>query len=133
PPSTPPANLAAAREALKSLIEEPERVQAVMKNAKKLKDGLLEMGWQVGPSESPILPGYVGKDLTAMLLWRDLVDAGVYVNTVLYPAVDRDQARLRVSTIATHTDQHISQALEAFEMVGKSYGLLQKHVMNATR
>ena len=131
--SITPANLAAAREALKILIEEPERVQTVMKNAKKLKESLIEIGWQVGPSESPIIPVHVGKDSTAMLLWKDLLDAGVYVNAVLYPAVDRDQARLRVSTMATHTDSQISQTLEAFEMVGKRYGLLRKQVMNATR
>jgi 8-amino-7-oxononanoate synthase len=131
--SITPANLAAAREALKILIEEPERVQAVLKNAKQLKEGLFEMGWQIGPSESPIIPVHVGKDLTAMLLWKDLLDAGVYVNAVLYPAVDRDQARLRVSTTATHTDSQISQTLEAFEMVGKRYGLLRKQVMNANR
>jgi 8-amino-7-oxononanoate synthase len=131
--SITPPNLAAARQALKILIQEPERVQMVMNNAKKLKGGLVSMGWQVGPSESPVIPVHIGNDLTTLMLWKDLLEAGVYVNPVVYPAVEKDQAKLRVSTIATHTDAHLTQALEAFQMVGERYDLLQKNVMNASR
>ncbi len=131
--SITPPNLAAARQALKILIQEPERVQKVAKNAKKLKKELVSMGWQVGPTETPIIPIHVGSDLTALMLWRDLLEAGVYVNPIVYPAVDKDRAILRVSTMATHTEDHLSEALEAFQMVGERYNLLERKVIHVVR
>ncbi len=131
--SLTPPNLAAARQALKILMKEPERVLQVKENAKKLKEGLLSMGWQVGLSETPILPVHVGNDITTLMLWKDLIEAGVYVNPVLYPAVEKDKAILRVSTMATHTDAHISQALEAFQVVGERYRVIEKRASNASR
>jgi 8-amino-7-oxononanoate synthase len=130
--SITPANLAAARASFHLLQAEPERVQMAQNNAMKLKKGLMEMGWEVGPSETPIIPIIIGNDLTTLALWKDLLEAGVYVNPVVYPAVDRDKALLRVSTIATHTDNHLEQALEAFQVVGERYGLIQKQAINAS-
>jgi len=131
--SITPPNLAAARQALKILIEEPERVQQVNQNAKKLKHELIAMGWQVGPTQTPIIPIHVGSDLTTLMIWRDLLEAGVYVNPILYPAVEKDKAMLRVSTIATHTDTHISKALDAFQAVGERYDIIQKKVLHVVR
>lgn len=131
--SITPPNLAAARTSLKILQEEPWRVQKSKDNAKKLKTGLLEMGWQVGPSNTAILPIHVGNDTTTLMLWRDLLEAGVYVNPVMYPAVEKDKALLRVSTMATHSDSQISQALEAFQVVGERYGVIEKRAINASR
>lgn len=131
--SITPPNLAAARMALKILNEEPWHVQKHRENSKKLKTGLLEMGWQVGPSETAILPVHVGNDITTLMLWRDLLEEGVYVNPVLHPAVEKDKALLRVSTMATHTDTHINQALDAFQSVGEKYDLIEKRVVNVSR
>ncbi len=130
--SITPANLAAARAAFQILIKEPERVQMALRNSQKLRKGLMEMGWNVGPSETPIVPVLVGNDLTTLTLWKDLLEAGVYVNPVVYPAVEQDKALLRVSTIATHTDAHLQQALDAFQVVGERYRLIQKQASNAS-
>lgn len=131
--SITPPNLAAARMSLKILNEEPWHVQKHRENSKKLKTGLVEMGWQVGPSETAILPIHVGNDTTTLMLWRDLLEAGVYVNPVLYPAVEKNKALLRISTMATHTDSHISQALEAFRSVGEKCGLIEKNAIPLSR
>jgi 7-keto-8-aminopelargonate synthetase-like enzyme len=131
--SITPPNLAAARQSLKILIEEPERIQQVMNNARRLKRELIAMGWSVGPTETPIIPIHVGSDLTTLMLWRDLLEAGVYVNPILYPAVEKDKAMLRVSTIATHTESQLSQALDAFRMVGERYEVIQKKVLHVVR
>ncbi len=132
--SITPSNLAAAREALKVLQAEPERIQIVQENARKIRNGLASMGWQVGQGETPIIPVYIGNDLTTLMVWRDLLDAGVYVNPVLYPAVGKDEARLRISTMASHTDAHLTQALEIFELVGKRNGIFsEKNVQFASR
>lgn len=131
--SITPPNLAAARMALKILNEEPWHVQKHRENSKKLKNALIEMGWQVGASETAILPIHVGDDVTTLMLWKDLLEEGVYVNPVLYPAVEKNKALLRVSTMATHTDSHINQALDAFQIVGEKYGLIEKRSLNASR
>ncbi len=130
--SITPPNLAAARMALQILKQEPERVRQVQANAKKLKEGLLAMGWQVGLAETPVIPVHVGSDYTTLQLWKDLLEAGVYVNPVLYPAVDKEKALLRVSTMATHTDAHLNQALEAFQVVGERYGVIEKKAKHAS-
>jgi 7-keto-8-aminopelargonate synthetase and related enzymes len=131
--SITPPNLAAARAALRVMIKEPERIAQVARNAHKLKRGLMQMGWDVGPTETPIIPVTIGNDLTTLMLWKDLLEAGVYVNPVIYPAVEPDKAMLRLSTIATHTEAHLDTALEAFQAVGERYGLLPKNAINASR
>ena len=131
--SITPPNLAAARMSLKILNEEPWHVQKHRENAKKLKTGLMEMGWQVGPSETAIIPIHVGEDTTTLMLWKDLLEEGVYVNPVLYPAVEKNKALLRVSTMSTHTESHISQALDAFQRVGEKFELIEKRAANVSR
>jgi len=131
--SITPPNLAAARAAFHILRDEPERVQIAQKNALKLKKGLEDMGWEIGPSETPIIPVLIGNDLTTLTLWKELLDDGVYVNPVVYPAVDREKALLRVSTIATHTDDHLNRALDAFQEVGERYGMIHKPAIQASR
>lgn len=130
--SITPANLAAARAAFHILLLEPERVKKARQNAKKLRKGLEEMGWNVGPSDTPIVPILIGNDLTTLTLWKDLLEAGVYVNPVVHPAVDQNKSLLRVSTIATHTESHLQQALDAFQVVGERYNLINNQAINAS-
>jgi 8-amino-7-oxononanoate synthase len=66
---------------------------------------------------TPIVPVLVGDDWEAVLLWKALYDAGVYVNVALYPAVQRGGALLRTSVMATHEREHLDRALESFERV----------------
>ena len=68
---------------------------------------------------TPIVPVRVGDDWRAVMLWRALWDAGVYVNVAIYPAVQRGGALLRTSVMATHEREHLDRALEAFERVLK--------------
>jgi len=130
--SITPANLAAARAAFHILLLESERVIKVRQNANKLRKGLQEMGWNVGNSGTPIVPIFIGNDLTTLTLWKDLLEAGVYVNPIVYPAVDQNKALLRVSTTATHTEDHLQQALDAFQVVGERYSLINKQAINAS-
>ena len=64
---------------------------------------------------SPVVPVLIGDDWQAALLWKALYDAGVYTNVALYPAVERGGALLRTSVMATHEQQHLDRALDAFE------------------
>jgi 8-amino-7-oxononanoate synthase len=98
----------------------------VLDNARYLHEGLAQLGYEVAePSRlpdgteliTPIVPVVVGDDWRAVLMWKALYDAGVYVNVALYPAVQRGGALLRTSVSATHEREHLDRALEAFEKV----------------
>jgi 8-amino-7-oxononanoate synthase len=98
----------------------------VLENARYLHDGLAELGYQVmepnrmpDGSEviTPIVPVLVGDDWKAVMLWKALYDAGVYVNVAIYPAVQRGGALLRTSVMATHDREHLDRALDAFGRV----------------
>lgn len=109
----PPAAPAAALAALEVMLDEPERVATLQANARQLRDGLRERGLDVGPTESPIVPVIVGDQPALVHATRALLDLGVHVNPVLYPAVAREDCRLRLSVIATHTPQDIRDVIDA--------------------
>src|SRR3954464_6507776 len=104
--------------------EGPDLFARVLDNARYLRNGLVELGYQAEgvttmPDGSelvtPIVPVVVGDDWRAVLLWKALYDAGVYVNVALYPAVTRGGALLRTSVMATHEPAHLDRALDAFQ------------------
>jgi 8-amino-7-oxononanoate synthase len=131
--SAVPAAVGAALGALRIIRsdEGPELFARVLDNARYLHQGLGELGLEVGepatlPDGSrlitPIVPVMVGDDWRAVLLWKALYDAGVYVNVALYPAVQRGGALLRTSVMATHEREHLDGALEAFGRAMDSVG-----------
>jgi 8-amino-7-oxononanoate synthase len=123
-----PAAVGAARGALAIIrsAEGPQLMAKVLDNARYLHDGLADLGYRVlepnrlpDGSEviTPIVPVLVGDDWQAVLLWKALYDAGVYVNVAIYPAVQRGGALLRTSVMATHERDHLNRALAIFERV----------------
>jgi len=119
--SNVPASLGAALAALRIVRspEGPELFARVLANAERLKAGLAGLGFRVVADEvtTPIVPVVVGDDWKAVLLWRALYDAGVYVNVALHPAVPPAGALLRTSVMATHDDATLDRALETFASV----------------
>jgi 8-amino-7-oxononanoate synthase len=116
-----PAAVGAALAALRIVrsAEGPELFARVLDNAAYLSDGLRSLGLRVideGPA-TPIVPVVVGDDWRAVLLWRALYDAGVYVNVALHPAVPPAGALLRTSVMATHDRATLDRALDAFAAV----------------
>lgn len=122
--SIPPTSLAAASMALDVLIEEPWRVKTIGENAAYWKNGLKELGFNVGESATPIITVMIGDDMNCMVFCKELLEAGVYVNSAVYPAVPRTKALLRTSVMATHTKDHLDKALEIFATIGKKLGLI---------
>lgn len=121
--SLAPACAAAANAALDILVQEPDRAETVRKNAKLMKQELSAMGYKTGNADAAIVPVIIGDSLITMCIWKDLLDAGVYTNPVLYPAVGKGKEMLRTSYLATHNEDHIHKALEIFRKVGKNYGI----------
>ena len=122
--SIPPANAAAALAALHVMRDEPERVQRVNDIAATMRKEYRRLGFDIGKSESPIIPILIGDDMRTLTIWKALFDAGVFVNPVLSPATPEGRQFLRTSYMATHTDEQMSRVLETFEKVGKQVGLI---------
>src|SRR5215211_5964320 len=123
-----PAATGAALGALRIIRsdEGAEMRAKVLDNARYLHDGLEQLGFGVmEPNRlpdgsgliTPIVPVLIGDDWKAVLLWKALYDAGVYVNVAIYPAVQRGGALLRTSVMATHERDHLDRALSVFERV----------------
>lgn len=121
--SLAPGCTAAANASLDILIREPERAETVRKNSRLMKQELSAMGFKTGNADAAIVPVVIGESLMTFCIWKELLDAGVYTNPVLYPAVAKGNEMLRTSFLATHTQEHLTRALEIFRKVGKSYGI----------
>ncbi|MBF0200657.1 MAG: aminotransferase class I/II-fold pyridoxal phosphate-dependent enzyme [Desulfamplus sp.] len=115
----PPSNVASVMAALGIIKAEPERRERVMENAQFMRNGLKSLGFDVGESTTPIIPIVIGKDLKTFQVWKELMDAGVYTNPIISPAVPQGRALLRTSYMATHTRKQLEFCLDVFEKVGK--------------
>jgi len=116
--SNVPASLGAALAAAKIARAEDWRREAVLSLAKRLRTGLAELGFYSGGDvESSIVPVHGDDMIGTGVLWRALLDRGVYTNCSLPPAVPRPM--LRTSVMATHTEQQVDRALAAFEEIAR--------------
>jgi 8-amino-7-oxononanoate synthase len=122
--SIPPANAAAAMAALEVMQEEPERVARLNEIGAFMRKSYRELGFNIGVSETPIIPVVIGEDTKALMFWKALLDNGVYTNVVLPPAVPQNLTLLRTSYMATHTDEQLEKVLTVFEKVGKELGVI---------
>ena len=122
--SMSPANAAAVLAALKIMISEPERIARLWHNTERMKQGLVALGFDLGASETPILPVYCRELIVTFTLCKRLEEEGVFVNPVVAPGVLPGHELIRVSLMATHTDRQIDFALDKFAKVGRELGLI---------
>lgn len=114
-----PANLAGVRAALGLLAREPARRAALWRSVRRLREGLLRLGFRIGAAESPIVPIVVGDPELTIAFWQALLEAGLYVNLVLPPACPASACVVRTSTSAAHGDAAVDEALAIFAGVGR--------------
>jgi len=122
--SLPPSNTAGVIAALQVLQDEPERRESLWANTLHLQEGFRSLGFDIGPSQTPIVPVSIGALEKTFVMWRRLFDAGVFTNPVGPPAVPPSQCRLRTSLMATHTFDQIDFALEQFARIGRDLGVI---------
>lgn len=122
--SPPPASVAAVSAALDIIESEPERIDQLWKNTHKMLKGFRDLGFETGPSETPIIPVIVGESEIAFKAAMMLQEEGVFVNVAISPAVPEGHALIRTSYMATHTEEQLDRVLAAFEKVGKALGLI---------
>jgi 7-keto-8-aminopelargonate synthetase-like enzyme len=122
--SIPPSNAAAALAALEVMRQEPERVERLQNIADYMRTEYQKLGFNTGPSCSPIIPIIIGDEMKTIFTWKSLFENGVFVNPVVSPAVPQGYQLLRTSYMASHTDEQLDQVLETFSKIGKQMGLI---------
>ncbi len=115
--SMPPSNTAAAREALRIMKSEPERQKALIDISNYMRAKLKEAGIPIIEGETAIIPVFTYDMQRTFIITKMLFEEGVYVNPVIPPAVNDGECMLRTSYTATHTQEQMDTAVEAFKRV----------------
>jgi glycine C-acetyltransferase len=123
--SHPPAVVLACMAAIDVLETEPELMARLWENTRHFKQGLLDLGFDTGRSETPITPVMCGEAQTAMRLSDILLESGVFAQGIGFPTVPQGRARVRTIVTATHSREELDRALEAFADAGRRLGLLR--------
>ncbi len=122
--SPPPASVATVLACLDILESEPERLDLLWKNTRKMLNGYKSLGFDTGYSASPIIPIKIGTDEDCFGFWRLLFDHGIFANPAISPAVPPGEAIIRTSYMATHTDEELDKVLDIFASIGKKFGII---------
>src|SRR6186997_2481612 len=122
--SHPPAVVAACREALRVMQDEPDLHERLWANTRRFKAELGRLGFDTGVSETPITPVMMGDPDTAGRFGDRLVEEGVFAQPVVFPTVAIDKSRLRTIVTAAHAEEQLDLALSAFDRVGHELGLI---------
>ena len=122
--SLPPSNTAGVLAALQVLQEDTERREQLWANTRRLQAGFRALGFDTGPSETPIVPILIGPLDQTLIMWRQVFDAGIFTNPVVPPAVPPSQCRLRTSVMATHTAEQIDFSIETIGRIGRELGVI---------
>lgn len=123
--SLPAPNVAAVLAALDIMENEPDYVQRLWDNTDIMKKGLSELGFNIGNSETPIIPIIICDEQMTIMFWKALFDAGLFTNAVIPPGVPPNMSLLRTSYMATHTADQLNRALDILDKVGHQLGVLQ--------
>ncbi len=115
--SISPAAAASALAALNVLKDEPQRIEKLWNNTHYALDSLAKAGFDIGLTESPIIPIFVRDNEKTFLMAKMLMDEGIFVNPVVSPAVNSDCSMIRFSLMATHTFKQIDYAVEKIKKV----------------
>ena len=122
--SIPPPAAATVLAALEIIKQEPERRKKLWHNTRKMLKGLKELGYDIGSSETPIIPLMIGDDIKTINFWHELYEDGIFANPIIPPAVPPGRSLIRTSYMATHTDEDLDEALDIYKRAGKKLGLI---------
>ena len=122
--SMPPSAVAACLAALEIMKTEPERRERLWVITNRMHREFKRLGFNIGSTQTPIIPIIIGEDLDTFRFWRMLTEEGLFTNPIVSPAVPKGQALIRTSYTATHTDEQMDRVLDVFERVGKKTGVI---------
>ncbi len=122
--SPPPSSMATVLACLDVMRDEPELFERLRTKSEFVKKGLAEMGFRLEPTVTPIVPILIGDDSTVFRMAGELEDEGVVVNPVVPPAVPPGSSLIRVSVMASLSDEELGRALTKFGIVGRRLGII---------
>jgi glycine C-acetyltransferase len=115
---------AACLEAVNILQESTELIDRLWSNARLFREGMQQLGFNTGFSQTPIVPVMLGEAPLAQAFSRRLFEEGVFAMAIGYPTVPQGKARIRVMNSAAHSHSDIETALDTFEKVGRELGVI---------
>ncbi|MGC8838722.1 MAG: glycine C-acetyltransferase [Anaerolineae bacterium] len=119
-----PADTAACLAAVDLLEQSTELVDRLWENTRYFKQGMRELGFDIGQSQTPIVPVMLGEAKLAKEFSNRLFEEGVFAMGIGYPTVPKGKARIRVMNTAAHTREDLDRGLAAFEKVGRALGVI---------
>jgi 8-amino-7-oxononanoate synthase len=124
--SPPPANVATVLTALEILQKEPQRRTRLWEITRKMQSEYKKLGFNIGPTQTPIIPLIIGDDMKTLFFWKALFEKGLFSNPVIPPAVNPGGSLIRTSYMATHTDTELDKVLEICGRVGKKMRIISR-------
>lgn len=125
--SMTPASVASVIAALEITKNEPERIEKLWDNTNYAMSLLREAGFDIGHSESPIIPIYIRDNEKTFMITTMLQQNGVFVNPVVSPAVSSEDSLIRFSLMATHSKDQITEAIEKICILSTQLGILTEN------
>jgi 7-keto-8-aminopelargonate synthetase-like enzyme len=124
--SITPASTGCVLAALDVMAAEPWRQEALWANTNRAKEGFLKAGFEIGPTQSPIIPLFVRDNTKTFQLTRMLMDDGVFVNPVVSPAVPSEDSLIRYSLMATHTFDQVDESIFKISKAARELGIIKQ-------
>lgn len=120
----PPSAIAAVQAALEVIETEPEIRERLWENTRFLMQNIVSLGFNTGPTETPVVPIIVGDDVRTAMYWKRLFDEGIFTNCVIAPGVPEGQQRIRMCLMATHSLEDLEKVVEACGRIGRELGII---------
>jgi glycine C-acetyltransferase len=117
-------DLGACLEAVEMLENSSELVDRLWSNTRFFKEEMRKMGFDIGSSQTPIVPVMLGDEPLAQAFSRRLFEEGLFAMAIVYPTVAAGKARIRVMNSAAHSAQDLEEALTIFSKVGRELGVI---------
>lgn len=117
-----PAVAGGVLKALELMQAEPERIDSLWRNTRKMHEGFRSIGFKIGTSQTPIVPILIGSEAKAFIFTQRLYEEGIFATPAIYPAVRYGEAIVRTSYMATHTEDDLDHVLEVFERLARELG-----------
>lgn len=122
--SMTPPSVASVLAALDIMDSEPERIAHLWDLTRYAQEGFKAQGFDIGKTESPIIPLFIRDDVKALQMTKTLLDEGVFVNPVVSPGVPVNDCLIRFSLMATHTFKQVEIAIDKITKAAKLHGVL---------
>jgi 8-amino-7-oxononanoate synthase len=121
----PPASIASISKAIDLISDDTTRKDKLWANSARLKDGFNKLGFDIGATQTPIVPVFIGAMEDCFKMWRATFDAGIFTTPVVPPAVPPNRCMIRTTLMATHTYEQIDKIIEIFGQAGKALGIIK--------